>query len=256
MRHPFTHHRKNSMLLGLDIGLSEIKLIELSRDAENNICLERCASAPLPRGAIADGNIENLAQVTDVVRYLWKISGTRSRHVALSIPSAAAITRKISMPAGINEYHLAALIETEGRQQLPFLEADACIDFLVIGPATHSPNKIEVMVAAARRDVIEDRVAIAEAANLTPMVVDIDSYAANTAISHLLTPHDNEEAPVALLQIGMQKSHLSLRCGNQIVYDREHAFGGIQLTQAIVHAYELPYEEAEARKKSGDLPSG
>jgi type IV pilus assembly protein PilM len=114
---------------------------------------------------------------------------------------------------------------------------------------------MEVMLAAARREKVEDRVAIAEAAGLTALVMDIESYAARAALQRLL---DADKAPkdrlVALFQIGAQATHVSVLQNGETVYEREQPFGGVQLTQDIVRAYGLSFEEAEARKKAGDLP--
>ena len=117
---------------------------------------------------------------------------------------------------------------------------------------------MEVMLAAARREKVEDRVAIAEAAGLTATVMDIESYAARrAACSARLDDAGADAGPeqiVALFQIGAQATHISVLQNGETIYEREQPFGGIQLTQDIVRAYGLSFEEAEARKKAGDLP--
>jgi type IV pilus assembly protein PilM len=112
------------------------------------------------------------------------------------------------------------------------------------------------MLAAARREKVEDRVAIAEAAGLTATVMDIESYAARAALEPLIgqLPGAGKDQIVALFQIGAGATHISVMQGGETIYEREQPFGGNQLTQDIVRAYGLSFEEAEARKKSGDLP--
>ncbi len=247
--------QKSPPLVGLDISTSGVRLVELSDGGKGELRLERHAAEPLPRGAVVDGNIENIEAVSDAVRRVVQKSGTRIKHVALGMPPAAVITKKIVLPAGLPEDQLEVQVESEASQYIPFALDEVSLDFDVIGPVASSPEDMEVMLAAARREKVEDRVAIAEAAGLTATVMDIESYAARAALQRLL---DNDKGPkdriVALFQIGANATHVSVLQNGETVYEREQPFGGVQLTQDIVRAYGLSFEEAETRKKSGDLP--
>lgn len=250
--------KANSPLVGLDISTSGVKLVELSQAGKNELRLERFASEPLPRGAVVDGNIENIEQVSEAVRRVWKKSGTKAKHVALGMPPASVITKKIILPGGLIEEELEVQVETEASQYIPFALDEVSLDFDVCGPAQNSPEDVEVLLAATRKEKVEDRVAVAEAAGLKPLVMDIESYAARAAIDRLVVqlPSGGQGQIVALLQIGTQVTHISVLLDGQTIYEREQPFGGGQLTQDIVRAYGLSHEEAEAKKKSGDLPEG
>jgi type IV pilus assembly protein PilM len=232
-------------LVGLDISTSSVRMVELSEAGKDGIRLDRCASEPLPRGAVADGNIENMEQVVEAVRRLIKKSGTRAKHVALGMPPASVITKKIVLPAGLSEQQLELQVESEAAQ-----------DFDVIGPVANSTDDIEVMLAAARREKVVDRVAIAEEAGLKAAVVDVESYAARAALDHVTSQLPNAGAGqvIALFQIGAVSTQISVMLDGATVYEREQPFGGNSLTQDIVRSYGLAFEEAEARKKAGDLP--
>jgi type IV pilus assembly protein PilM len=212
-------------LVGLDISTSGVRLVELSDGGKGELRLERHAAEPLPRGAVVDGNIENIEAGSDAVRRVVQKSGTPIKHVALGMPPAAVITKKIILPAGLPEDQLEVQVESEASQYIPFALDEVSLDFDVIGPVANSPEDMEVMLAAARREKVEDRVAIAEAAGLTATVMDIESYAARAALQN-----------------------------GETVYEREQPFGGVQLTQDVVRAYGLSFEDAETRKKTGDLP--
>jgi type IV pilus assembly protein PilM len=264
--------RGHAPLAGIDIGTSSVRLVELGLSTKGGVRLERFASEPLPRGAVMDGNIENMDQVVDAVRRVCKRSGTRARLAALGMPPAAVITRKITVPAGLPEDQLEVQVESEAGQYIPFALDEVSLDFDVIGPAGH-PDDIEVMLAAARRDKVEDRVAIAEASGLKATVMDIESYAAR-AVLERLTVRQPQAGPgragpgraspgraspgqiVALFQIGAHATHVSFMLDGAAVYEREQPFGGDSLTLDIVRTYGLGYEDAEARKKSGELPDG
>lgn len=249
---------KKPPLVGVDISTSGVKLVELSEAGKNEYRLERFASEPLPRGAVVDGNIENIEQVSEAVRRVWKKSGTRAKHIALGMPPAAVITKKIILPGGLGEDQLEVQVESEANQYIPFALDEVSLDFDVIGPAQNAPEDVEVLIAATRKEKVEDRVAVAEAAGLKPLVMDIESYAARSAIERITSqlPKGGEGQIIALFQIGAHVTHVSMLLDGQAVYEREQPFGGNQLTQDIVRAYGMSYEDAEAKKKTGELPDG
>jgi len=250
--------QSNPPLVGIDISTSCVRLVELADAGKGELRLERYAAEPLARGTVVDGNIENIEAVSEAVLRVWKKSGTRIKHVALGMPPAAVITRKIVLPAGLAEDQLEVQVESEASQYIPFALDEVSLDFDVIGAAPNSPEDMEVMLAAARREKVEDRVAIAEAAGLTATVMDIESYAARAAAQRALGEVGGEQAGegqiLALFQIGAQATHISVLQNGEAIYEREQPFGGTQLTQDIVRAYGLSFEEAETRKKAGDLP--
>ena len=250
--------KKNAPLIGIDISTSGVKLVELSEAGHGELRLERYASEPLPRGAVVDGNIENLEQVSEAVRRVWKKSGTRAKQVALGMPPAAVITKKIILPGGLSEDEMELQVENEANQYIPFALDEVSLDFDVLGPLPNSPDDVEVLVAASRKEKVEDRIAVAEAASLKPAVMDIESYAARAAIDRITAqlPNGGQGQIVALFQIGAQITQISVLLDGQTLYEREQPFGGNQLTQDIVRAYGLSPEEAETRKKNGDLPEG
>jgi type IV pilus assembly protein PilM len=250
--------KKNPPLIGLDISSSAVKLVELSEAGKSELRLECFASEPLPRGAVVDGNIENIDQVSDAIQRVWKKSGTRAKFVAMGMPPASVITKKIILPSGLSEEGLEFQVETEASQYIPFALDEVRLDFDVIGQVENSPEDIEVMLAATRKEKVEDRVAVAEAAGLTPTVMDIESYAARAAIDRITKqmPNAGQGKILGLFQIGAQVTHVSILLDGQLIYEREQPFGGHQLTQEIVRTYGLSYEEAEIKKKAGDLPDG
>jgi len=246
----------NPPLIGVDISTSSVRLVELSQAGKEGWRLDRYAAEPLPRGAVVDGNIENMEQVVDTLRRVWKKSGTRAKLAALGMPPASVITKKIVLPAGMAEDQLEVQVESEASQYIPFALDEVSLDFDVIGPAPNSPDDIEVMLAASRREKVEDRVAIAEASGLKATVMDVESYAARAALDRILMqlPEGGAGQIVALFQIGAQVTHISVLLDGATIYEREQPFGGNSLTQEIVRSYGMAFDEAETRKKSGELP--
>jgi type IV pilus assembly protein PilM len=250
--------KKSVPLVGLDISTSAVKMVELAEAGKNEVKLVRCATEPLPKGAVVDGNIENIDQVAEAVRRVWKKSGATSKFVVLGLPSASVITKQITLPGGLHEDELEVQVESEASQYIPFALDEVSLDFDVIGPSPNSDStEIDVMLAAARKEKVEDRVAVAEAAGLTPTVMDIETYAARAAVERITSRIPQATGKIiALFHIGSSVTHVSVLLDGKPLYEREQPFGGRQLTQDIVRAYGMTQEEAEERKKTGDLPDG
>ena len=129
-------------LIGCDISSSSVKMVEIAEAGNNMYRVERYAIEPLPREAVVDGNVMNLDAVSDCLKRCWKRMGTNIKNVALALPAAAVITKKIIVPAGIAEHEneLAVQVETEANQYIPFALDEVNLDFQVGGPAPNSPE--------------------------------------------------------------------------------------------------------------------
>lgn len=248
--------RRPAALLGLDISSSSVKLVELSRDATGNLVLERCAIEPLDRGWITDGNVEKFDEVAEAVRRVVKKSGTRTKNVAMALPPSAVITKKIILPGGMSEQELEIQVESEANQYIPFSLDEVSLDFCVVGPSPTSAGDVEVLIAASRKEKVQDRQGLAEAAGLKPVVIDVESYASRLATTRLIEnlPNKGQDTMVALFEIGAYTASMQVLRNNEVLYDRDQAFGGAQLTQLIVRQYGFSVEEAESKKRNGDLP--
>lgn len=249
-------NRQNPPLIGLDISSSSVKLVELSEGGKGAYRLDRYAIEPLARGAVVDGNIENIEAVAEAIRRAVKKSGTKTRSVALALPSTAVITKKIQLPALLTEQELEVQVESEANQYIPFALDEVSLDFTVLGPAANAPDDVEVLIAASRKEKVEDRVAVAQAAGLKPAVMDIESYAARVSLERIVSqfPNGGENMILALFTIGANSTTITVMLNGQAIYERDQAFGGNLLTQDIARTYGLSPEEAEVKKRTGDLP--
>ncbi|MBI5751624.1 MAG: pilus assembly protein PilM [Hydrogenophilales bacterium] len=243
-------------LIGVDISSSAVKMVEIEQAGKNLLRVERYAIETLPKDAVTDGNIMNLEAVAETMRRAWKRMGTRIKNVSLALPAAAVITKKIIVPAGLREDELEAQVETEANQYIPFALDEVNLDFQVLGPSPSGPEDVEVLIAASRKEKVEDRVAAAESAGLKAVVVDVESYATQTAcelVSQQL-PNAGRDQTVAVVDIGAAMMHINVLHNGQSIYMREQSFGGNQLTQEIQRRYSLSSDEAEIAKRQGGLP--
>ncbi|MEA3195813.1 MAG: type pilus assembly protein PilM [Betaproteobacteria bacterium] len=243
-------------LFGLDISSSSVKMLEIVDAGKGGFRVERYAIEPLARDAVVDGNINNLEALIDAVKRGYKRLGTRTKHVAMAVPTGAVITKKIVVNAALRESDLEIQVETEANQYIPFALEEVNLDFQVVGPSPTSPDEQEVMIAATRKEKVEDRVAVAESAGLKPLVMDVESFAQQTALSIVVQslPEAGKDKNIAIVDVGANVMQVTVLRNDQSVYTREQAFGGNQLTQEIVTRYGMSPEEAENAKRSGGLP--
>jgi type IV pilus assembly protein PilM len=248
--------RKHPPMIGLDISSSSAKLVELTQTGSGELVLERFAYEPFEKGWITDGTVEKFEEVVAAVKRVVAKSGTRTRQVAMAMPQSAVITKKIMLPEGLREEEMELQVESEANQYIPFSLDEVRLDFCVIGPSPTSAGDVEVLIAASRKDRVQDRQALAEAAGLKPVVLDIESHASRLAMGRVVSalPNEGRDALVALFEIGADTTGLKVLRDDEMLYDRDQAFGGSQLTQLISRQYGLSFEEAEAKKLSGDLP--
>lgn len=249
-------NRQQAPLLGVDISSSSITLVEVSLDKAGNLVLDRCATEPLDAGWVTDGNIEKFDEVADVLRRVVKKSGTRTKNVAMALPPSAVISKKIILPGGLSDNELEVQVESEANKYIPFSLDEVSLDFCVLGPSATSNGDVEVLIAASRKEKVQDRQGLAEAAGLKPVVVDVESYASHAATSRLIAnmPNKGVDTLVALFEIGSVSTSLQVIRNDEILYERDQAFGGAQLTQLIIKQYGFSLDEAEIKKRSGELP--
>jgi type IV pilus assembly protein PilM len=248
-------NRQPAAMIGLDISSSSVKLVELNQDKSGKLVLERCAIVPFERGWIVDGNIEKFEEVVSAVQKVLKKSGTKTKNVAMALPPSAVITKKIVLSGDLSDQELELQVEVEANQYIPFPLEEVSLDYCLVGPSAVAGD-VEILIAASRREKVQDISGLAEAVGLKPVVLDVESYASRLAASRLIgnRPGNGVDAVVALFEVGANTTSMQVLCNDDVLYDRDQAFGGAQLTQMLVRHYGFSLEEAESKKISGDFP--
>ncbi len=248
-------NRKKPPLVGLDISTSSVKVLELSR-SQNQYRVERYAVEPMPQNAIVERAIAEVEQVSTTVERAMKRCGTRLKHVAVSVPASQAICKSVRVSAALSESELQTQIEMEAEHYIPYPLNEVNLDFQVVGPAEDNAEEVEVLIAACRKEVVDDYLAVIQTHGYQPVIVDLETYAMENAYG-LLAEHmagGGMEKTVAVYDIGATSMTLNVMHNNRSVYIRSHSFGGRQLTEEIQRRYGLSYEEAGLAKKQGGLP--
>ncbi|MDJ0957044.1 MAG: pilus assembly protein PilM [Arenicellales bacterium] len=241
--------------MGLDISSSAVKMLELSKSGAH-YRVERYAVEPLPQNAVVENTITEVEQVGRAVDRCVKRSGTKSHHAAVAVSASHVITKTITMPAGMREQELEQQIELEADHYIPYPLEEVNLDFEVIGPSEANANEDEVVIAACRKEIVDDYIAVIGRPGLQPSVIDVDAFAMEAAYSLISRhmPGGGMEKVVAILDIGATTTHMNVMHNNRSIYTRDHTFGGRQLTEEIQRRYGLSFEEAGLAKKVGGLP--
>jgi len=149
----------------------------------------------------------------------------------------------------MSEQELEVQVESEANQYIPFSLDEVSLDFCMIGPNKNVPGEVDVLLAASRREKVQDRQGLAEAAGLKAVVMDIESFAARRAAGRLMEamPGKGADALVALFEIGAQTTSMQVLRNEEVLYERDQAFGGAQLTQLIVRQYGFHWKRRRAK---------
>lgn len=248
-------NKKKVSISGLDISSTSVKLLELSR-VGGGYRVESYAVSALPANAVVENNINEIDGVADAIDKAIERSKCKSKDAAVAVSGSAVITKLVEMPAGLNDDQMELEVSQDAEQYIPFPIEEVALDFEVQRDVPDDESKVEVLLAACRRENIDTRVATLSMAGLTAKVVDIEAYAMERAFQLVVPQLENhdEESIVAIIDVGATMTTLSVLQGGETVYTREQLFGGQQLTEEIQRRYGLSVEEAGVAKKQGGLP--
>ena len=247
--------RGNSAVLGIDISTAAVKLLELSRSGAR-YKVESYSVAPLPQDAVVDKNIANVDVIADAIKKAVKQSGTRTKQACVAVAGSSVMTKVITVPGSLAEDEMEEQILVEADQYVPYSLDEVNLDFEVQGVSEDNPEMVNVLLAASRRENVEDRVEVLDKAGLKAMIVDVEAFSMENAFTLLADqlPDAIDSQTVAIADIGASMSTLNVLHECRTVYTREQGFGGKQLTEEIQRRYGLSYEEAGLAKRHGGLP--
>lgn len=230
-------------LLGLDIGSSSIKAVELEL-GKKSTKLKHFGMIPLPPEAIVDGAFMDSASIVESIRSLVEGLKIKTKNVAVSIAGHSVIIRKINITA-MPEMQLEESIKWEAEQYIPFDIEDVNLDFQILDEPA-GPDQMTVLLVAAKKEMINDYTAVIEEAGLHPVIVDVDSFAIENAYN--INYESPEDEVVALVNIGAGVMNVNILKGGTSAFTRDISIGGRQITEEIQKRLKMTYEEAEALK--------
>jgi type IV pilus assembly protein PilM len=235
---------KKKDVIGLDIGCSSIKLVELKED-KKGYKLQNLAISPLPSEAIVDGALMDSVTIIDTIRDLIGNSKTKTKDVVTSVSGHSVIVKKISLPF-MTEAELEESIQWEAERYIPFDINDVNIDFQIYGSTAENPEVMDVVLVAAKKDVINDYVSIIMESGLNPVIIDIDSFALENMLA--INYEMAKEETIAIANVGASITNINIIRNNISAFTRDIFKGGNQITEEIQRQMHMDYEEAEKIK--------
>ncbi len=239
--------RRPKALVGLDIGSSAVKAVEL-KPAGKGYKVTAFGSEPVPPDSIVDGAIIDGGAVADSIRRLFEGRHIKTKEVAASLSGNAVIVKKISLPV-MTPAELSESIYWEAEQYIPFDIQDVNLDYQILDPGTGPGGKgtMDVLLVAAKKEKIADYTGVIAQAGRTAIVVDVDAFALQNAyeVNYGITPGEL----VVLLNAGASATNINIIQGDQSVFTRDVSIGGNAYTEALQKELSLPFEQADQLKR-------
>jgi len=238
---------KSKLAVGLDIGSSSVKLVHL-KERKGGYQLLAYGSAPLPPEAIVDGALMNSSAIVQAIQELVAQQKVKTRDVAIGVRGHSVIIKKISLPR-MSQEELDESIQWEAEQYIPFDVKDVNIDTQILTPEADAAGQMDVLLVAAKKDMINDYTSVCAEAGLTATVVDVDAFAVQNAFeaSQDLAPGQ----PVVLINVGAAVTNINVVLNGMATFTRDITMGGNAFTEEIQKQLNISYEEAEALKVGG-----
>ncbi len=230
------------LCLGLDIGSHAVKVCELAR-RRDGVRLLSLGSARLPEGAVEDGLLQAPDVVGETIDRLLRNLKIKTKKVAISISGYSVIVKKINLPV-MDDAAMDEHIRAEAEQYIPFDIDEVFVDFSNLHTDRGDSGRTEVLLVAAKRDVVTAYIEMLAAIGLSVSVVDVDVFALQNAYAEGAGKEEN----LALVDIGASKMSINMIVGGVSVLARDVALGGSQLTARIEGRLDVSGEEAEAIK--------
>ncbi len=241
---------RNKPLFGLDLATTSVKAVELDRRGRS-YRLRGYAIEPLPP-EMAGGEADRTTATAAITRARKRLR-TRRREVAASVSGAAVITKKIAIPAGLDELQQQAQVELEASHHLPAGIESMFLDYQILGPYSEDPeNLVEALLVACKREVVEGHLRTLEAAGLKASVIDVAPFAVENAFERY-APANYFEQTVGLFDIGEHMTNINILHRGQSIMMRDHYFGGHQLTESLAGSYGWTPQDARQKLMQGEL---
>lgn len=237
---------RSKPILGLDIGSHSIKAVLLGK-GKSGLVLQSVGLVNLPPEAIIEGSVQEPEVVVSAIKNVLKSLKVKVKNTCTSISGYSVIIKKISLPTSTEE-ELAENIEVEAEQFIPFDISDVNIAFQILGQKIEDDQQMEVILVAAKKDVIESYIGILTDSGLKPTIIDVDAFALENVFQH---SYPEESGIAALIDIGANKMNINIVKEGISLMTKDAAIGGARITSELQDRFDLDYNQAEAVKIGG-----
>ena len=240
---------KSKQVVGLDIGSSALKAVELKKSGKD-YAIDKLAMEPLAPEILVEGAIVDTVAVSNSIIKMFTDHKIKTRNVATSVSGHSVIVKRLSMEP-MADAELAEIIQTEASQHIPFDIAEVNLDYQTLSSETSSVG-MDVLLVAAKRDKILNYTNVLSQAGRTPAIVDVDAFALQNAFEYNYEPAGSQT--VALLNIGASVMNINIVRGTVPLFTRDVSIGGNQYTDSLQKELDLSFEDAERVKMGKGVP--
>ncbi len=237
---------KKTHLIGLDIGSRTIKIAEVV-DKKTTQIFKSFHTINIEPGLIEEGTVKNPEAVSKAIRELYAKAKLKEKNVAISIGGYSVIVKKINVQ-NMTDDELQETIHFEAEQYIPFDISDVNLDFQILGESGHNPNMMNVLLVAAKKEMINEYINLVQMTGLNLCVIDVDAFALQNIFEFSYDPGDEN---IALIDIGASKTSLNILKDNSSVFMRDVSLGCGQINEKIASLVECSLAEAEEIKHGG-----
>lgn len=235
-------------LVGLDIGSSSLKLVEIE-ETQKGFILNRYCQIPLPKGVIVDGVLAKHEELTAGIKKIFKQAGCHRKGLVTSLSGQSVIVKKVSL-ANMEETELRDLIRDEATKYLPFDSMEGVsFDFQILGGSDFNPNLMDVLLVAAKKDIIDNYTEAVKNAGFNLIILDVDTFALETMYEENYDIADDDV--IVIINLGASATNINVLKNGMSVFTRDFALGGNTITDALQSSLGLTFEEAEKVKIEG-----
>ncbi|QJR80548.1 pilus assembly protein PilM [Alteromonas pelagimontana] len=245
--------KKLPPIVGLDIGTRQIKAVLIEQSGDNYV-LQGYACEAINKIAFAEREIKDYEAVSIALKKVKNALKTKSKNVAIGVAGTSVISKTVYMEPDQNDFELESQIEIEADSLIPYPLEEVYLDFEEIGPSKSHIGKVNVLLSAAHKDLVDSRITLVREVPYEPKIVDIEGYALGNAIAYFY-PRAAEDERVCCINVGASLLQVCVWQNGQVIYSKEHAFGMNALVQDIAAIQMLEREDAEKQLMNGSLPS-
>jgi len=240
---------KSKSIVGLDIGSFALKLVELKakkKGAETRYELVAIGYEPVPYQSIVEGSIMDSMVVAESIQHVFYDSKAKSSRIAFNVSGSSVIVKRIEVQR-LNPDEMHEHILWEARPHIPFTPDEVNIDYEIIESSDVPPDRVAVILAAVRKEKLNDYLNVVTSAGKTADIVDLDSFAVLNSV--LLNYELYRDKVLAIINIGSSITNVIISKSGHPAFVRDIAFGGNQFTDLLQKELNLKYEKAESVKK-------
>lgn len=246
---------KTKHMLGIDIGSSSVKVLEISGDSSAFI-VHGYGTEILPEKSIEGNTIKDVEAVAAAIRRVVSRGRYPTKFVALAVPDSSVISKIVQINEGLSDLEMEELVVVEADKYIPYPIDEINIDFEVIGPSPKNAAMLDVLIVASRAENVSSRVEVTTLAGLEARIVDVESFAVERTVALLANelPAQGQDKIIAVLDIGAVYTHLFVLDGMKIIFSREEEFGSRMLIESTAQRFEMTIEQAINLHEEGHFP--